>query len=235
MKINKAIAEAIACRPAEIKEPEVIAADSQAYVNSIEDMNKHAKIYMDVQDKLELVIDDTIVPVRTKRDEDVALFRTELDEKLFELGAKEREKKPVAESVDDLKRDRELEGNRLDVYTVVYDRLFPGNRFKRPTIAKDIGIKYDYDKQFTQSGLGTYDIGVYVNDKAEAKLARRVADELLLQYELKDAPKDVAKKGFNYLAIIRIPDRDGEMLFKDYCKKYDLDYRAIVPRKSINK
>lgn len=103
-----------------------------------------------------------------------------------------------------------------DVYTLVYDRLFPGNIKYRPLLATGLRAMYD-EEQFYTNGLGVTDIGVAVVDKEDADLAKSVANELKLDYELQ---RDRHLIGDNkFIAIIHIPEDISEMSVADYYEK----------------
>lgn len=230
MKLNKAINEAMEAKPFAIREPKVIAADRQSYVAAVDDLNKNADEAERVNAELEKTVDDSIVPKVTKAMEDKALFRTELDESLFD-----GEKKPAMERImiqpkrKVEERKKEIEGNPEDVWTVAYDRLFPGNRFKKPIIATDIKKQYDPSQYYKTAG-SLYDIGIFVESPEDADLAKKVADELLL---ISTKPKKVDED--KYAVVIRITEDDFNLPFEEYCKKYGLDYDAIIPAASATK
>lgn len=235
MKLNKAINEAMEAKPFAIREPKVIAADRQSYVAAVDDINKAADEAERVNDELEKTIDDSIVPKVTKAMEDKVLFRTELDESLFDGEKKSvverimiKPKCKIEEKAIEEKKT-EIEGVPEDVWTVAYDRLFPGNRFKKPLIATDIKKQYDPSQYYKTAG-SLYDIGIFVESPEDADLAKKVADELLL---ISTKPKKVDEG--KYAVVIRITEDDFNLPFEEYCKKYGLDYSAIVPAASSTK
>jgi len=240
MKLNKAINEAMEAKPFAIREPKVIAADRQSYVVAVDDINKAADEAEKVNAELEKTIDDSIVPKVTKAMEDKVLFRKKLDESLFDGEKKsvvERimikpkrkiEESKVEEEVLEEKK-KEIEGVPEDVWTVAYDRLFPGNRFKKPLIAQDIKKQYDPSQYYKTAG-SIHDIGIFVESPEDADLAKKVADELLL---ISTKPKKVDED--KYAVVIRITEDDFNLPFEEYCKKYGLDYSAIIPVASSTK
>lgn len=81
-----------------------------------------------------------------------------------------------------------------DLYTFVYDCLFPGNRFKRPTVAKDIKVNvggkdlnaYPEDRFVTDAEAPDSDITVRVDDEAQALKAKTVGAFLELPFTYKE-------------------------------------------------
>lgn len=235
MKLNKAINEAMEAKPFAIREPKVIAADRQSYVAAVDDINKAADEAEKVNAELEKTIDDSIVPKVAKAMEDKVLFRKKLDESLFDGEKKSvveriliKPKNKIEESKIEEKK-KEIEGVPEDVWTVAYDRLFPGNRFKKPLIAQDMKKQYDPSQYYKTAG-SLYDIGIFVESPEDADLAKKVADELLL---ISTKPKKVDED--KYAVVIRITEDDFNLPFEEYCKKYGLDYSAIVPAASSTK
>lgn len=240
MKPNKAINEAMEAKPFAIREPKIIAADRQSYVAAVDDLNKNADEAEKVNAELEKTVDDSIVPKVTKAMIDKVLFRRTLEESLFDEGTQNNVIEPirikprrrvveakVEEKVIEEKK-KEIEGNPEDVWTVAYDRLFRGNRFKRPMIAKDIDKTYDYSQYYKTAG-SLYDIGIFVDSEEDADLAKAVANELLL---ISTKPKRVDEG--KYAVVIRIPEADYNLTFEEYCKKYGLNYNDIIPAISTN-
>lgn len=115
-----------------------------------------------------------------------------------------------------------------DVYTLVYDRLFPGNKNYRPLIATDIDRVYDVSE--FQMGDGDYDIGVAVKEIADAELAQKVAEFLGLPFELRSSNN--LEDDYKFIAFIKIPDdigaKSAEKYLKDHGKNID-DIRIKNP------
>lgn len=57
-------------------------------------------------------------------------------------------------------------------------------------------------------------IGVFVRDEDEAALAKKCAEELKLDFNMKKLVRPI--NGFNYIASIKVPDEIQEMPIKDY-------------------
>ena len=142
--------------------------------------------------------------------------KSELSEALFEDYEDESLTESPTATLEKPKKVKDIEELPDDVYTLVYDRLFPGNRKYRPLLAQGLPKMYDEEKFYTK-GLGDSDIGVSVKDEADAELAKTVAKELKLKYELKKS--NYLRGGNQYIAIIHIPDDISEMTVADYYKK----------------
>lgn len=80
-----------------------------------------------------------------------------------------------------------------------------------PTIHADelVTGKPDDRRAFVDNG-----IGVFVYDEDEASLAKKCAEELKLDFDMKKLVRSV--NGFNYIAVIKVPDEIQEMPVKDY-------------------
>lgn len=80
-----------------------------------------------------------------------------------------------------------------------------------PTIHADelVTGKPDDRRAFVDGG-----VGVFVHDDEEATLAKKCAEELKLDFNMKKLVKPM--NGFNYIAVIRVPDEIQEMTVKDY-------------------
>ena len=92
-------------------------------------------------------------------------------------------------------KDKKIEDLDDTLYTLVYDCLFPGNRFKRPNIANDIKVsienngkkmtlnQYPVDRYATTDDLN--DIAVRVDNEEQAEKAKAVAQFLNLPFDYK--------------------------------------------------
>jgi hypothetical protein len=80
-----------------------------------------------------------------------------------------------------------------------------------PTIHADelVTGKPDDRRAFVDGG-----VGVFVHDDEEATLAKKCAEELKLDFDMKKLVRPV--NGFNYIAVIKVPDEIQEMPVKDY-------------------
>lgn len=80
-----------------------------------------------------------------------------------------------------------------------------------PTIHADelVTGKPDDRRAFVDNG-----VGVFVYDEDEASLAKKCAEELKLDFDMKKLVRPV--NGFNYIAIVKVPDEIQEMPIKDY-------------------
>lgn len=133
----------------------------------------------------------------------------------------------------------EVEEDEYTVYDLLNDRLFgyginksnfrqkwkfaeveptvktSSGKLKRgyfyPTIHADelVTGKPDDRRAFVDGG-----VGVFVHDDEEATLAKKCAEELKLDFDMKKLVRPV--NGFNYIAVIKVPDEIQEMPVKDY-------------------
>lgn len=133
----------------------------------------------------------------------------------------------------------EVEEDEYTVYDLLNDRLFgyginksnfrqkwkfaeveptiktSSGKLKRgyfyPTIHADelVTGKPDDRRAFVDGG-----IGVFVHDNEEAILAKKCAEELKLDFDMKKLIRPM--NGFNYIAVIKVPDEIQEMPIKDY-------------------
>lgn len=80
-----------------------------------------------------------------------------------------------------------------------------------PTIHADelVTGKPDDRRAFVDNG-----VGVFVYDEDEASLAKKCAEELKLDFDMKKLVRPV--NGFNYIAVVKVPDEIQEMPLKDY-------------------
>lgn len=133
----------------------------------------------------------------------------------------------------------EVEEDEYTVYDLLNDRLFgyginksnfrqkwkfaeveptvktSSGKLKRgyfyPTIHADelVTGKPDDRRAFVDGG-----VGVFVHDDEEATLAKKCAEELKLDFDMKKLVRPA--NGFNYIAVIKVPDEIQEMPVKDY-------------------
>ena len=250
MKINKAITEAVAAHGASIRSPKTIAADPQCYVHAVDEMNRCAEEHDKIMNELDKKA-EKILPRPKQAMADYSKYRAPLSESAFDVKTEALNEGCEAKKIKLTpkfrlgekyqKKPDTLEELPADVYTVIYDRLFSGNLKKRPLIAMDVNGVYPAER-FSQDNLKTHEIGVYLSDKKDAELAEKVADEMIIRYELKEIPEYMWTKDDNgnvwnkYIAILRIPEKTAEMSFRDYIKEMDLgDYKDFIPASNAPK
>ena len=176
-------------------------------IREIETLHKNAEDAM--EDKVEEtneILDtmDREANMDTKYPE---LKKLHLSEELF------TEAKHEVEELDD------------DMWTLVYDSIFSGNRFYRPKFTeKPIIFEEDRFLNSPLTHLGYFDIGIELQNKQEEEYIKKLASELKLE------TKPVAEKERKGLAIL-IPDEKAEMSAKDYLDEIGINIKDIRNKK----
>lgn len=125
----------------------------------------------------------------------------------------------------------EIEELPDNVWQLVYDRLFPGNKNFRPKIATNINKIYDYEDSIIMNsglGVGDWDIGVAVAKEEDSDLAKAVADELHLATEYRPTKMMRGRSG---VIIIKIPEDIATKDAAEYVTSIGLDMATIRPKR----
>ena len=125
----------------------------------------------------------------------------------------------------------EIEELPDNVWQLVYDRLFPGNKNFRPKIATNINKIYDYEDSIIMNsglGVGDWDIGVAVAKEEDSDLAKAVADELHLATEYRPTKMLRGRSG---VIIIKIPEDIATKDASEYVTSIGLDMATIRPKR----
>lgn len=125
----------------------------------------------------------------------------------------------------------EIEELPDNVWQLVYDRLFPGNKNFRPKIATNINKIYDYEDSIIMNsglGVGDWDIGVAVAKEEDSDLAKAVADELHLATEYRPTKMLRGRSG---VIVIKIPENIATKDAAEYVTSIGLDMATIRPKR----
>lgn len=125
----------------------------------------------------------------------------------------------------------EIEELPDNVWQLVYDRLFPGNKNFRPKIATNINKIYDYEDSIIMNsglGVGDWDIGVAVAKEEDSDLAKAVADELHLATEYRPTKMLRGRSG---VIVIKIPEDIATKDAAEYVTSIGLDMATIRPKR----
>lgn len=127
-----------------------------------------------------------------------------------------------------------VEGEDDNVYQLVYDALFLGNKNFRPHIADEAGQVYDWEQSLIMlPGYNDYDLGIALEKEEDGKYAKAVADKLGLKYEVK--PTKSLSDGYKFIATVRIPDDIADRDATEYVTSIGLDMDTIRPKKAKKK
>ena len=128
----------------------------------------------------------------------------------------------------------EVEDLPDNVYQLVYDALFLGNKNFRPHIADEAGEVYDWEQSLIMlPGYNDYDLGIALEKEEDGKYAKAVADKLGLKYEIK--PTSSLSDGYKFIATVRIPDDIANKDATEYVTSIGLDMNTIRPKKTKKK
>lgn len=139
----------------------------------------------------------------------------------------------VRESKKLTEKKGKVEGEDDNVFQLVYDALFIGNKNYRPQISQ-VGLPYDWEHSLIGGGLSTYDfgdydIGVTLSTEDEGARAKDVAEKLKLKYEVR--PTNAFRDGTKFIGIIRIPDATATQDATEYVTSIGLSMDDIRPKK----
>lgn len=127
-----------------------------------------------------------------------------------------------------------VEGEDDNVYQLVYDALFLGNKNFRPHIADEAGSVYDWEQSLIMlPGYNDYDLGIALEKEEDGKYAKAVADKLGLKYEIK--PTSSLSDGYKFIATVRIPDEIANKDATEYVTSIGLDMDTIRPKRKGKK
>lgn len=127
-----------------------------------------------------------------------------------------------------------VEGEDDNVYQLVYDALFLGNKNFRPHIADEAGNVYDWEQSLIMlPGYNDYDLGIALEKEEDGKYAKAVADKLGLKYEVK--PTSSLSDGYKFIATVRIPDDIADKDATEYVTSIGLDMDTIRPKRKGKK
>lgn len=206
------------------------------FATKVIDAYKNGKLTMDNIDDWETEYNGGVKPTNMGTREILTYhMNTGKDPRNESLEKKSLEDLNLLEYVD----EDEVEEDEYTVYDLLNDRLFgyginksnfrqkwkfaeveptvktSSGKLKRgyfyPTIHADelVTGKPDDRRAFVDDG-----VGVFVHDDEEATLAKKCAEELKLDFDMKKLVRPV--NGFNYIAVIKVPDEIQEMPVKDY-------------------
>ena len=128
--------------------------------------------------------------------------------------------------------EKKVEGADDNVYQLVYDALFVGNKNFRPHIAD--GNVYDWEQSLIMlPGYNNYDLGIALEKEEDGAYAKAVADKLGLKYEVK--PTNRLSDDYKFIATVRIPDDIADKDATEFINSLGLDMNTIRPSKKKNK
>lgn len=138
------------------------------------------------------------------------------------------------ESKELTEKKGKVEGEDDNVYQLVYDALFLGNKNFRPHIADEAGEIYDWEQSLIMlPGYNDYDLGIALEKEEDGKYAKAVADKLGLKYEIK--PTSSLSDGYKFIATVRIPDDIANKDATEYVTSIGLDMNTIRPKRTKKK
>ena len=143
---------------------------------------------------------------------------------------KVEEKLSLSESLFDdepiCEKKGEVEELTDDAWTLVYDSIFSGNRFKRPQIV-DSPITFEANRYWNKEPAGDTDIGVVVENEDEEDYIYDVADKLEIKI---DRPKIKVEDG-GRLLILRLGENEAKMSAKDFLETRGIDIETVRGKK----
>lgn len=118
----------------------------------------------------------------------------------------------------------EIEELPDNVYTLVYDRLFPtGVKSYKATILADNKISFPNDRYFINASLADYDIGVVVANEAERDFVKDVADFVGAGFRFRPI---MNKEGIIGIAIVKMDNKLANTRTRDLMKSKGLSGRG---------
>ena len=183
---------------------------SPTYGEAISEKEKKGKALVKMYKKMEDEAKDVVVPTpKVKKVEE----KLSLSESLFD-------DEPICE------KKGEVEELTDDAWTLVYDSIFSGNRFKRPQIV-DSPITFEANRYWNKEPAGDTDIGVVVENEDEEDYIYDVADKLEIKI---DRPKIKVEDG-GRLLILRLGENEAKMSAKDFLETRGIDIETIRGKK----
>ena len=183
---------------------------SPTYGEAISEKEKKVKALVKMYKKMEDEAKDVVVPTpKVKKVEE----KLSLSESLFD-------DEPICE------KKGEVEELTDDAWTLVYDSIFSGNRFKRPQIV-DSPITFEANRYWNKEPAGDTDIGVVVENEDEEDYIYDVADKLEIKI---DRPKIKVEDG-GRLLILRLGENEAKMSAKDFLETRGIDIETVRGKK----
>lgn len=183
---------------------------SPTYGEAISEKEKKGKALVKMYKKMEDEAKDVVVPTpKVKKVEE----KLSLSESLFD-------DEPICE------KKGEVEELADDAWTLVYDSIFSGNRFKRPQIV-DSPITFEANRYWNKEPAGDTDIGVVVENEDEEDYIYDIADKLEIKI---DRPKIKVEDG-GRLLILRLGENEAKMSAKDFLETRGIDIETIRGKK----
>ena len=183
---------------------------SPTYGEAISEKEKKGKALVKMYKKMEDEANDVVVPTpKVKKVEE----KLSLSESLFD-------DEPICE------KKGEVEELADDAWTLVYDSIFSGNRFKRPQIV-DSPITFEANRYWNKEPAGDTDIGVVVENEDEEDYIYDVADKLEIKI---DRPKIKVEDG-GRLLILRLGENEAKMSAKDFLETRGIDIETVRGKK----
>lgn len=183
---------------------------SPTYGEAISEKEKKGKALVKMYKKMEDEAKDVVVPTpEVKKVEE----KLSLSESLFD-------DEPICE------KKGEVEELADDAWTLVYDSIFSGNRFKRPQIV-DSPITFEANRYWNKEPAGDTDIGVVVENEDEEDYIYDIADKLEIKI---DRPKIKVEDG-GRLLILRLGENEAKMSAKDFLETRGIDIETIRGKK----
>ena len=183
---------------------------SPTYGEAISEKEKKGKALVKMYKKMEDEAKDVVVPTpKVKKVEE----KLSLSESLFD-------DEPICE------KKGEVEELTDDAWTLVYDSIFSGNRFKRPQIV-DSPITFEANRYWNKEPAGDTDIGVVVENEDEEDYIYDVAYKLEIKI---DRPKIKVEDG-GRLLILRLGENEAKMSAKDFLETRGIDIETVRGKK----
>lgn len=183
---------------------------SPTYGEAIAEKEKKGKALVKMYKKMEDEAKDVVVPTpKVKKVEE----KLSLSESLFD-------DEPICE------KKGEVEELADDAWTLVYDSIFSGNRFKRPQIV-DSPITFEANRYWNKEPAGDTDIGVVIENEDEEDYIYDIADKLEIKI---DRPKIKVEDG-GRLLILRLGENEAKMSAKDFLETRGIDIETIRGKK----